>query len=302
MKQSFNFSSFEEMTIYGYHWCETTSPKKVIVLVHGMAETIERYETFASFLVGHGYAVFGYDQRGHGKTATAIDRLGHLGIDGWQRMKYDLKKVVALARETYDAPIFVFGHSMGSYITRDFMLDFGHDIDGVILSGTGYQSRVLLKMGYYLAYWIGRIKGDDYRSVFIDRLTFGANNRHFKPIRTKFDWISRDTQIVDAYVNDPYCGALHPVGFFKTLSENLYRILYTDFFKHHKTNIPILIFSGMNDPVGEQFKAVKKSAAHYERAGFLVTLKGYPHGRHEMLNEINRDEVFHDILNWLEQQ
>ena len=302
MKESFSFLSFEDITVYGYYWSECSSPKKVVILVHGMAETIKRYDKFAVFLVKQGYAVIGYDQRGHGKTASDLAHLGHLGTDGWQHMKYDLKKVVELARMTYDAPVFIFGHSMGSFITRDFLLDFGYYIDGIILSGTGYQSRILLKTGYYIARLIGKVKGEAYLSNLVDRLTFGRYNYHFKPARTKFDWLSRDTNEVDAFVNDPYCGALHPVGFFMTLSENVYRILYTDFFKHNKTNMPMLIFSGMEDPVGSRFKGVKKSAAYYKRVGFLVTLKGYEQGRHEMLNEINQDDVFQDVLKWLEQQ
>jgi alpha-beta hydrolase superfamily lysophospholipase len=302
MKEAFSFVSFENITVHGYYWSDVTSPKKVIILVHGMAETIARYDMFAAFLVKQGYAVMGYDQRGHGKTAIDIDHLGHLGTDGWQHMKYDLKKVVELARAAYDAPVFILGHSMGSFVTRDFLFDFGHYIDGVILSGTGYQARLFLKIGYFLARFVEKIKGGEYPSVFIDHLTFRSYTRYFKPVKTKFDWLSRDEKEVMAFVNDPYCGALHPVGFFRALSENVYRILYNDFFKHNKTNMPMLIFSGMMDPVGGRFKGVKKSAAHYKRAGFLVTLKGYEQGRHEMLNEINRDVVYHDILNWLERQ
>ncbi|MDN5299818.1 MAG: hypothetical protein PWP51_2371 [Clostridiales bacterium] len=300
MKDNFTLNAFGDITLYGYQLSQTKQPKKVVILVHGMAETIARYDAFASYLSEHDFAVFAYDQRGHGKTAGNIEMLGELGDDGWNRMKHELRKVVAMAREAYpDTPVFVFGHSMGSFVTRDFLFDFQHLIDGVILSGTGYPSKSLILSGYRIASLIQTFKGPHYHSKLIDHLTFGAYTKKYDHPKTRFDWVSSDESEVQKYVNDPYCGALHPVGFFTAFSENLKRILYDEYFKTSVLPKPMLLMSGSMDPVGDFGKGVKKSADFYQDAGFLVNLKLYENGRHEMLNEINRSDVFNDIVNWL---
>ncbi|MBS7526803.1 alpha/beta hydrolase [Fusibacter paucivorans] len=300
MKEAFTLNAFGDITLFGYQLSQTKHPQKVVILVHGMAETIARYEMFAAFLAEHDIAVFAYDQRGHGKTAGSTEMLGELGEDGWNRMKHELRKIVAMARESYpDTPVFIFGHSMGSFVTRDFLFDFQHLIDGVILSGTGFPSKTLISSGYHIASFIQTFKGVHYHSKIIDHLTFGAYTKKYEQPKTRFDWLSRDEAEVQKFVNDPYCGALHPVGFFTAFSENLKRILYDEYFKTSVLPKPMLLMSGSMDPVGDFGKGVKKSAEFYREAGFNVSLKLYENGRHEMLNEINREMVYNDIINWL---
>ncbi len=301
MKEKFSFNSFDELVIQGYKWRNDQVEDKVLVISHGMAETIARYEVFANYLLDKGYAVYGIDQRGHGQTAITQEKLGCLGEDGWFRMKEDLKQTVDIAKRDYpSASIYVLGHSMGSFLVRDFLIDYSHEIDGVILSGTGYTQKTLLRIGNWMSKRMMNQKGPEYISPFIDRLTFGGYNKKIDNQRTDFDWLTRDNDIVDAYIDDDYCGQVHPVGYFYTFTHNLIRILYKDYeVGTYKSNLPMLILSGDSDPVGDYGKGVHKTKAYYDNHGFDTQMKLYPSGRHEILNELNREEVFMDIDRWI---
>lgn len=300
MRKPFSIHSFEELELSGYVWQETTDDqvKGVVVIAHGMAETIERYQVFAEQLTKSGYVVYGINQRGHGANA---EMLGYLGEDGWYKMKEDLKNVVELVKTVYiGKPVFVFGHSMGSFLTRDFLLDYSYLIDGVILSGTGYYSKLELKLGQWLSKRDIESHGERHISTFIDNIAFGRNNKKIKDAKTPFEWLSRDRNIVNAYLSDPLCGQIHPSSFFYLFFSALEHILYEGAFSNFKTNLPLLLMSGDMDPVGNYGKGVVKSAEKYKDIGFDVQLKLYKEGRHEMLNEINRNEVFGDIIAWLD--
>ncbi|MBF4694896.1 alpha/beta fold hydrolase [Fusibacter ferrireducens] len=301
MRYEFEFDSFEDAIVKGYKWIEDKTPLQIVVLSHGMAETIERYDAFANFLLENDVFVYGHSHRGHGKTAGSLERLGHLGDNGWFKMKEDLRRVVEMAKTEYsDVPIILLGHSMGSFLARDFILDYSYLLDGVILSGTGYMNHFKLKIAQFLAEREGLKIGTHQKSTFMNRMSFGTYNKKIKDHKTDFDWLSRDEKQVQKYINDPYCGEIHPASFFIEFLNNMQRILYTDVFKNQKNNLPMLIFSGVCDPVGEYGKGVKKTYAYYKKNGFLTTLKLYPDGRHEMLNEINREAVYKDILEWLQ--
>ncbi len=300
MRKPFSIHSFEELELSGYVWQETSDDhvKGVIVIAHGMAETIERYQAFAERLTESGYVVYGINQRGHGSKA---EMLGYLGEDGWYKMKEDLKNVVELAKTTYiGKPVFVFGHSMGSFLTRDFLLDYTYLIDGVILSGTGFYSKIELKLGQWLSKRDIAQHGDRHISTFIDNIAFGKNNKKIKDAKTPFEWLSRDTNKVNAYMTDPLCGQIHPSSFFYLFFSALENILYNGEYSNFKPKLPLFLMSGDMDPVGNYGKGVEKSAEKYKEIGFDVQLKLYKEGRHEMLNEINRNEVFNDVVAWLD--
>ena len=301
MKSAFELSIFDDVTLKGFEYIPTGSVKKAVILVHGMAETIARYEEFAKFLCNKGVAVVGYDQRGHGQTAGDIQKLGIIGEDGWQKMKFELREIVDQTQNKFpDIPLYVFGHSMGSFITRDFILEDIHKLNGVILSGVGFQPKLLLQSGKAISTWVQAIKGPEFRSKFIHELTFGTYNKKYKNVLTSFDWLTSDPIEVQKFMDDPYCGAMHPVGFFSEMSENLERLMYRDYFKVPVNQIPMMIISGDQDPVGQYGKALKTCAKVYRNAGFAVEEKCYQNGRHEMLNEINKHEVYQDVYNWLE--
>lgn len=300
MKVAFELDSYGELKLKGYKWMTQEPVKGILILSHGMAEHIDRYDDFATFLNSHGFHVYGHSHRGHGKTAGSIAQLGILGENGWMKAKEDLRRVVQMGIEDCPhCPIFVLGHSMGSFLLRDFLLDYSDVIEGAILSGTGFAPKWKLKLGKNIAAVQSKIKGTKHPSKLVDRLTFSSYNKAIKSPKTEFDWLSRDDEKVRAYIDDVYCGQVHSAGFFYDFSSNLLRILYAPVFENKKTQLPIFIFSGDEDPVGDYGKGVVKSKKYYESEGFHTSLKLYPGGRHEMLNEINRDEVYNDVLNWL---
>jgi len=310
MKMPFEFDSFHEVSVKGYIWhaepsaatepTRETAPSAVVVLAHGMAETILRYQEFAEFLVAKGMVVYGYSHRGHFETAGRVDRLGYIGDDGWRKMATDLKQVVELARVSYpERPIILFGHSMGSYLVRTYLIDHPDKVDGIVLSGTGYPKKIELQAAAFLGTLEQRLKGDR-PSKLLDKLSFGAFNTAFAPTKTPFDWLSSDPVQVEAYLNDPWCGQVHPSSFFAHMAKGLLRVLYGDKPKSRVNKpVPMLVMSGALDPVGQRGEGVKKSANFYRAAGYQVTLKLYESGRHEMFHEVNRLQVYEDVLEWI---
>lgn len=300
MRYEFEFNSFGDAVIKGYKWIDEGNPSGILVISHGMAETIERYDAFANYMLDHGIFVFGHAHRGHGKTAGSVENLGYLGENGWFKMKEDLRRVIELVRDDYpDAPLILMGHSMGSFLVRDFILDYTYLVSGVILSGTGYPSKLELGLAKWLADREYKKSKVDEKSVLLNRVSFGTYNKKIKSPATAFDWLSRDPAEVNKYIADPYCGEIHPTSFYIEFTGNLQRILYTDVFKNQKNGLPMLIFSGDADPVGNYSKGVKKTNDYYKENGFNTTLKLYSKGRHEMLNEINKKDVYEDIFKWI---
>ncbi len=299
MRVPFEFRSFEEVTVKGYVWKGEQAPIGVMILAHGMAETILRYDAFATYLAAQGIVVYGYSHRGHFETAGSLERLGYLGKEGWSKMAEDLNTVVNRAKaEVPNVPVCIFGHSMGSYVTRTYLVSHPSDVDKVILSGTGYPQKLELQAAAFVARCERTIKRADLPSKLLDKLSFGSFNKAFAPTKTPFDWLSTDPVEVQKYIDNPWCGQIHPASFFEDMAKNLARVLYGPMPKP-KSTVPMLLMSGALDPVGQMGKGVEQSAAFYKEAGYEVTLKLYPKGRHEMLNERNREEVYQDILKWI---
>ena len=274
----------------------------VIQISHGMAEHAGRYARFARFLTDAGFGVYANDHRGHGKTAGALENVGYFAdTDGWQRVADDMYQLTAIiGRECPGVPIFLFGHSMGSFLSRTYIAAHGKDISGVILSGTGGDPGLLGKIGLMVARWERWRKGAKARSPLLNNLSFGGFNKAFKPNRTDFDWLSRDAAEVDAYIADPYCGGVFTAGFFCDLLTGLQFINSAEGIRRIPKDLPVHFLSGAVDPVGNNTRGVRQVAAAFKAAGIeAVTTTFYDGGRHEMLNETNRDEVFRDILQWL---
>ncbi len=300
----FKFEAEDKQEIFVANWSpeKKTKPKAVVQLAHGMAEHIGRYSQFATFLNNHGYIVFGNDHRGAGKTAGILEHVGFLAeSDGFQLVVNDLKQLTEIIREKHPGlPVFLFGHSMGSLLVRDYITESGAAINGAILSGTPGDPGMMGHVGEFLARMQCSIQGKRTPSRFLNNLTFGAFNSKFKPNRTEFDWLSRDQGEVDKYIEDPYCGNVYSSGFFLDLFQGTIKIFKPANQKKTQDNLPLYIFSGDLDPVGGA-KSVPKVYQSYLKSGLHdVTLKLYPGGRHEMLNEINREEVFADVLSWLD--
>lgn len=300
--ESFNFKT-NNTEINAYKWLPTGKIKAIVQISHGMNEHILRYDEFARFLAGKGYLVYGNDHLGHGKSLLDGRGLGYISDShGFIDMVEEMKNLTSLIKEeNKDTKIFIFSHSMGSFLAQRYIEVYGGEIDGVILSGTSGEPPGILNMGIFLSSLIMKVRGRDYKSKMIDSLSFGSYNKSFQPNRTEFDWLSRDEKEVDKYIEDPLCGNLFPVSFFHDLYEGMKSIHKAENLTCIPKDIPILILAGSHDPVSNYGKGILNLNNIYKRLGIKdVEYKLYEGGRHEMLNETNKLEVMIDILNWLQ--
>ncbi|MBR2053376.1 MAG: lysophospholipase [Clostridia bacterium] len=277
-------------------WTCEGKPKAVVQILHGMAEHIGRYERMAKALNEKGFVVVGRDHRGHGKDAV---RLGYFAEkDGWQRILQDAHDLMNQTKKAYPhTPYFLLGHSMGSFLAREFALQFSDELDGLILSGTGYYPKALTVAGKTVASLVRKTKP----SKLVDKMAFSGNNKPFAPARTPFDWLSRDEKEVDKYVADPLCGFMFTGKAYADFFGGLCALTDEKRLAGMKKDLPVYFLSGDHDPVGQMGEGVKKVADDFRKAGMQdVTVKLYPDARHELFNETNRDEVDVDLSAWLE--
>jgi len=305
--KTFNFQDKEGISIFTYEWIpeEDVEIKAVVQIAHGMAETAARYERFAELLTKEGYIVFANDHRGHGKTAGDIENVGYLGEkDGFDWMVKNMHQLTEIIKEQYpDLPIFLFGHSMGSFLSQRYISLHGKDLKGAVLSGTNGKTGLLLQFGILLAEKECKKKGRKTRSEKLNKLSFGNYNNSFKPNRTEFDWLSSDEKEVDKYINDPYCGGVFTAGFFYDFLTGLRKTHKWAEMQNIPKDLPIYIFAGDKDPVGNCGKGILNLVKMYKKLQIKnVTYKLYKEGRHEMLNEINREEVAKDVISWFNSQ
>jgi len=301
--ENFKFKDKGDLEVFVYKWLPDTNVqiKGVVMIAHGMAETAERYESFAKSLTDNGFIVYANDHRGHGKTAGTVEKLGDLGDDGFNSMvedTHELKK--RIKEENMDLPIFLFGHSMGSFLAQRYICLYGNELKGVIITGTCGAQGIILDIGRIIAK--GEIKkiGRSGKSNKLAKLIFGSNNNSFKPNRTDFDWLSRDNKEVDKYIDDPFCGTVFTAGFFYDFLGGLKSIENHREIKNVTKDLPIYIFGGDKDPVGKNGKGLLRLVKTYKKHGIKdLTYKFYKDGRHEMLNETNKEEVTSDVIKWL---
>ncbi|MBM6401996.1 alpha/beta hydrolase [Phycicoccus sonneratiae] len=288
--------------VFTHRWLPEGAPKAVVVVAHGMAEHSARYARLAEALTGAGYAVYAPDHRGHGRTASAADHGYFADADGWDTVVADLRAVTTHARDEHPGlPVFLLGHSMGSFLSRAYVIEDSRDLAGLVLSGTAGDPGALGRVGAGIAAAEARLRGRRHTSTLLDKLTFGQYNAAFKPNRTDFDWLSRDDAEVDAYVADPLCGNTFTSGFFKDLLGGLAGINDAKRVAGVRRDLPVLLVSGDKDPVGDGGKGPRAVAQQYRDAGLTdVTCTLYPDARHELFNETNRDEVTADVVRWLD--
>ena len=278
--------------------------KGVVQISHGMCEHIGRYEDFAAYLSKQGFAVYGHDHLGHGCSAPDKHDLGFFGEDfGWQHLVDDVYEITKIAKREYPMhKIFLIGHSMGSFIARLYFMKYGKNLSGLILSGTSGGNQ-LNNVGLVLTDFMIKTKGKRHRSKLLKKMMFGNYNKRYSEHRTENDWISRDNEIVDTYNADEYCTFTFTNAAVKDLLTMLKMISDDCWAESVPKEVPVFLLSGDMDPVGDYGKGVKKVYERLRNAGVKeVSLKLYPGGRHEMLNETNRSEVYADILSWLNEK
>lgn len=277
-------------------------PKAIIQIEHGIAEHIDRYGEFMAFLADNGYVVAGDDHLGHGKTITSPEEQGFFAeSDGWTFVVDDMKKLHDYMSERYPSvPYVIFGHSMGSFLARTFIIRYPSDYDAVIISGTGMQAAAMAETGYLMSKAATALFGPHKLGTKLNDIAFGAYCKGIENPRTPNDWLSRDSTEVDKYINDPLCGFVPTVSVFRDMMGGIKFISNAKNIARMNKKAPVLFMSGEQDPVGEYGKGVERAYKAFCDAGQEdMYMKLYKGGRHEMLKEINKDEVFNDVLNWI---
>lgn len=300
MKKELNIQITNEITLKGYVYEPTGESKGVIQICHGMAEHIDRYDDFMNFLCCNGYTVVGYDQRGHGKTAGSLENCGYMDDNNnISVLISDVNRVNDFIRENYPAQnIYLLGHSMGSFVSQRFVELYNGKIHGLILSGSSYNDGLIIKLGHIISSIITKFKGRKHISKLMHNLSLGSYNKKFKPSKTPVDWLSRSYENNINYKNDEYCGMIFSVSYYKDITET-FSLISKDL-ELIDNDLPILLISGQNDPVGDFGKGVATLFNKLKATGINdLTLKLYKNGRHEMLNEVNKEEVYDDVLKWL---
>lgn len=283
-------------------WEPETEIKAILQISHGMIEYIERYEEFANFLNSYGILVLGNDHLGHGHTAEKDEDLGFFGAEGSKTVVDDLYAVTILAKQRYgNVPYFLFGHSMGSFMARRYLMTYGDKIDGAIICGTGYTPGIVLGLGTLFANVIDSFKGKRYRSPFLKNLSFSGYNKHIKDQVSDNDWLSRNKENVERYNSDKYCTFTFTVDGYQTLFGVLKYIQNEKNYRKIPKTLPIFMIAGLEDPVGNYGEGVKKVFNQYKNMGVEdITIKLYEEDRHELTNEIDREKVYTDVRNWIE--
>ncbi|PFL17258.1 alpha/beta hydrolase [Bacillus cereus] len=288
--------------IYLRKWLPEADPRGIIQIAHGMTEHAGVYTDFIAALLEAGYGVYAHDHKGHGKTVKREEDYGHFEPNvGWNEAVSDVIFVSETIRKEQTCPLFLLGHSMGSFLSRRAVQLKGELYDGFLISGTGGNPGILGSIGHKVATIEMKLRGAKTKSPMLNFLSFGNFNSHFKPNRTEFDWLSSDNSQVDKYIADPLCGFICTTSFYRELFSGVLEVNKLDEFKKTPKNLPIHIFSGDRDPVGDMGKGVKEVYENYKKCDVRdVTLRLYENGRHEMFHEVNRDEVFQDLISWLD--
>lgn len=290
-----------------YQWIpETVS--HIVVLSHGMAEHAARYERFAEFLNRNGIALIAEDHRGHGKTGLKAQDsgTGSLSVlaekDGFSRVSQDIFEELEYARSLFPgAQLVLFGHSFGSFIAQDVIERHGSILDRAVLCGTAGPRPFTVALAKCIGKIVQAFQGREKTGRLLNFLTFGSSNARIKNRRTEFDWLSRDAGEVDFYVNDPLCGIPATNGFLYDIYSGLSWIHKKKHIAMIPKDLPVLIAAGTADPVGSYGKTVKGLYRCYRKAGMNnVSLMLYEDARHELLNEINRDDIMKDILKFIQ--
>ena len=279
---------------------DKTQVRGILQVVHGMAEHGERYQAMAYYMAYHGYAVFIHDHAGHGRSVENDTLLGYFGEkDGWKALIDDTRTLAEKAMEKYpNRPMFLLGHSMGSFVARAYAAQYGDELTGAIFCGTS-GANPGAAAGIAVAGIVEKFKGELYRSPFIDHIAFGSYNKRYENPRTQFDWLSRDESEVDLYIKDPYCGFLFTAAGYKDMFTLLQSVSGKAWYRSVPKKLPILLISGSMDPVGGYGKGVRQVYADLVKSGHgHVKIRVYDGARHELFNETNAKDVLRDLLDW----
>ena len=303
-KEEFKFrSTGDTVDIRAVRYIPDKKPKAVLQIAHGMVEFIDRYEEFAKFLCSKGFLVTGNDHIGHGGSVNSEADWGYFTkCNGNKILEDDIHKLTTITKELYpDIPYFLLGHSMGSFYARQYICDYGNEIDAAIIMGTGFEPLITVKAGMLVCKIIALFKGWRYRSTLVNNMAFGAYNKQFEPVRTRADWLTKDEKIVDWYISEPKCSFLFTLNGYYNMFLGIARLHDKKLLAKIPKELPLLFVSGQDDPVGANGKDVQAAYQSVVDAGVNnVNIKLYPNDRHEILNETDREQVYEDLYDWLD--
>lgn len=291
--KTLKLKGYQDFELVCYLWDNVENPKGVCQIIHGMQEHAKRYNDFAKFLNKKGVIVFASDLRGHGQTAILNNLpFGYSDGDIFMEIVYDQIKITDYLSNKYKLPISIFGHSFGSFIAQRYMIENGFKINNIILCGSTYTNSMQFKAGYQLAKICRVFKGKKSKAKLLEKLSIKGYGKNFD----NGNWLSRDENNWINYKNDRLCGMTFPNNFYWSFFKNA-RHNYKNL-KNIPFYLPILIISGSNDPVSGK-KGTIKLFFTYGKAKKKVFLKTYLNARHELLNEINKEEVYNDVANFI---
>ena len=300
--KEFTFPVRNHTQIHCCQWIPEGKPKGVIQIIHGIAEYAARYDELAKVFTDHGFVVVAEDHMGHGQSISADIPKGCIS-GGWPALVSHSCRLARMTMEEYrDLPYFLYGHSMGSFMTRTLLYTYTDlDLAGVIISGTGWMSPAVLKAGRAVCKMEGKRKGMNGTSPMVNKLMFGSYTKGYDHVRTPLDWLSRDEAVVDKYIADPLCGFDASIGLSYEMLGGMLQNQDSNNLAQMPKDLPVLFVSGDQDPVGGNGKGVRQTFEAFKAAGMRdVTLKLYPGARHEMHNELNREELHADVLAFLD--
>lgn len=292
-----------ENKIHAMKWIpESKTPICILQIIHGMAEYIERYDEFAENMAQKGILVVGEDHLGHGKSVGENGTYGYFcERDAATVVVRDSHRLKKMIQEQYPGvPYIILGHSMGSFILRNYLCRYGTGIQAAVIVGTGMQPKAVLAAGKAVAAVQKLFKDSKYPSSLLNAIAFGGYNKRIKGNRTVMDWLTKDEKIVNAYIQDPLCGFTFTVNGFQTIFELVSRLYKSDNLEKIPKELPVLFMSGADDPVGDYGKGVNKACRSLVDAGMKrVQMKLYSDDRHEILNETDRAKIYEDIYIWI---
>lgn len=304
MKKNFRLPSKDgKHQLHVVMWIPEQPVLAVVQISHGMIEYIERYEEFAQYVNKQGILVVGNDHLGHGHTTDNDEELGYFCKRHMSKtVVADLHRVTVATKKLYpNVPYFLLGHSMGSFLARRYLMAYGKELTGAILCGTGRQLPPVLTFGRMLENVMEQVKGDQYRSRVLDRIVFGAYNRKVSNPVGENDWICSDQKVVEKKNGEKHCSFLFTLNGFRTLFDTISYIQQPDHINRIPKKLPIFFIAGSEDPVGEYGKGVQDVYDSYHKAGIKnLAIRLYEGDRHEIFMEKDREEIFADVLYWLQ--
>ncbi|MCI8327570.1 MAG: alpha/beta hydrolase [Lachnospiraceae bacterium] len=304
-KEEFEFLSANKKTkIHAVKWIpDTGEVRAVFQIIHGMIEYIERYEEFAEFLTEQGFVVVGHDHLGHGQSIETEDDWGFIHEQhGSDLMVSDIHALREKVQGQYgQSPYFILGHSMGSYLLRKYLTIHGECLTSALIVGTGTMPDVMMRTGMFLCRVLAKVHGWRYRSDFVRKMSFAGPYKKFDLDGSlpENSWLTKEVEIVNHYYSEPRCTFMFTINGYYSLMETILYDNQTENIEKIPKELPLILISGKDDPVGNLGEGVKKVFMQLKKAGIWdLTCKLYENDRHEILNETDRETVYGEILSW----